>query len=186
LKPLIHRWTLCFRVCLLLGISQVAMAHSSATEEHLFKAAYIYNFAKLSSWPEGTWQTQDVTFNLCTLGNDDVIVALHKLSGKKIQGHEVAILSYADKPADKRCNLLYIAKAATIQPRKFIARQAHKALLTVSEIPDFLSMGGIIELYRENNRTRFKINTGNARQQGLEISSRLLNLAEVVDDRATK
>jgi hypothetical protein len=177
-------WNICLLVCLVLGVSRAPMANTTA-EEHLFKAAYIFNFAKLTSWPKGTWQAPGSQFNLCTLGNDEVIDTLHKLSGRKIQGHAVSILDYASKNSKTHCHLLYIAKTSSRHTRRIMNDPLQLAVLTVGDFSGFLAKGGMIEIYRENNRTRFKVNTGNASRQGLEISSRLLNLATVVEQRAT-
>ena len=53
-------------------------------------------------------------------------------------------------------------------------------ILTVSEIPRFASTGGMIELFREQDRIRFIINVKMARAAGLEISPNLLRLAVVL------
>lgn len=55
------------------------------------------------------------------------------------------------------------------------------AVLTVSETHDFIHRGGIIELFPEGNRLRFKISVQNARRAGLKISSSLLQLASSVE-----
>ncbi len=53
----------------------------------------------------------------------------------------------------------------------------------VSRIPDFAQSGGTIELFRKEGRVRFIINLDAARHSRLEISSRLLNLAEIVGQK---
>jgi hypothetical protein len=184
LKPMKRTWMLCFLLCLLLSIKNIAVADQYPDEVHLFKAAYIYNFGKLVSWPQETWQSQDSPFTLCTLGQDNVIGALKKLSGRKIKGHPVSIQSFKSNVPSGLCQLLYIAKSRVRHYQDTRDKASRQALLTVSEFPGFIDQGGIIELYREDNRTRFKINLGKARQRGLEISSRLLSLATVVEDKS--
>jgi hypothetical protein len=172
-----------FLLCLMSGMKNTAVADQYSNESHLFKAAYIYNFGKLVSWPQGTWPSRETPFALCTLGQDDVINALNKLSGRKIQGHPVTIHSFKNNFPTGLCQILYISKNSPYHYPGTTDNPPASALLTVSEIPNFINKGGIIELYREDNRTRFKINLGKARQQGLEISSRLLSLASVVEDK---
>jgi hypothetical protein len=113
-----------------------------------------------------------------------VIDALKKLTGRKIQGHAVTIQSFKNNVPGGLCQMLYIAQSDSSSYVKSVDNMSQPALLTVSEIPGFIEKGGIIELFREDNRTRFKINLGKARQLGLEISSRLLSLAAVVKDTA--
>ena len=54
-------------------------------------------------------------------------------------------------------------------------------LLTVSDSANFLHEGGIIALFAEGNRLRFRISLGNARHANLRISSSLLQLASSVE-----
>jgi hypothetical protein len=185
LKPVIKTWMLWFLLCLLSGINNTVVAEQVPNDIPLFKAAYIYNFGKLVSWPQGTWQSEQSPFTLCTLGQDSVIEAIKKLSGRKIQGHPVTIQSYKNNVPPDICQMLYIAgNSANIFYSNDDLYSA-SALLTVSEIAGFMGKGGIIELYRKDNRTHFKINLDSARKKGLNISSRLLNLASMVEDGVT-
>ena len=42
--------------CLTIATAAVSVTNSLPDDERLFKAAFIYNFAKLTSWPENTWK----------------------------------------------------------------------------------------------------------------------------------
>jgi hypothetical protein len=50
-------------------------------------------------------------------------------------------------------------------------------ILTVSDIPDFVSRGGMIQFVLIDNRVRFEINVSNAERAGLTVSSQLLKVA---------
>jgi hypothetical protein len=56
-----------------------------------------------------------------------------------------------------------------------------RGLLTVSDISDFSKRGGMIELLLEGNKVRFAINLTSAREAGLEVSSKLLQLATRIE-----
>ena len=53
-----------------------------------------------------------------------------------------------------------------------------RSILTVSDLPDFTSRGGMIELYMEKNKIRMRISLAVVKAAGLSISSKLLRLAE--------
>jgi hypothetical protein len=55
-------------------------------------------------------------------------------------------------------------------------------ILTVGEERDFIARGGIVSLYLDGSNVRFTINPAAADRAGLRISSRLLQLARIVDD----
>jgi hypothetical protein len=53
-------------------------------------------------------------------------------------------------------------------------------ILTVGDMPGFAKSGGIINLVLEDNRMRFEVNVKAAKDADLNISSRLLALARIV------
>src|SRR5207302_9764285 len=57
-------------------------------------------------------------------------------------------------------------------------------ILTIGEPPGFAARGGIINLTLEDNKVRFEVNIGAAKQANLNISSRLLALAKIVPQGA--
>jgi hypothetical protein len=58
-------------------------------------------------------------------------------------------------------------------------------VLTVSEMPGFDELGGMVNFFIEDRRIRFEINPQAAARSGLRISSQLLNLSRIVDAKPT-
>lgn len=158
------------------GIS-VANAQEHNSEERLLKAAYIFNFAKFTSWPENVWSDAEAPLTLCTIGKDSLISELKRLDGKMIKGHPVSIQHIKGGQISNECQLLYIATSEVKRVHNIIKTITKRPILTVSEIPDFVTSGGIAELLIDKGHLRFKFNLANARESGLVISSRLLKLA---------
>jgi hypothetical protein len=52
--------------------------------------------------------------------------------------------------------------------------------LTVSDIENFADKGGVIRFIREDGKIHFRINIDAAKNSQLEISAKLLQLAEVI------
>lgn len=158
-----------------------ALAQDSAEEKRLLKAAFIYNFAKFTRWPDTVWGRGDDPLHLCIAGEDQVIGALKQLGGKTIKGRNVSIrpLTEAHNPGD--CHVLYVASSEQDQYLPIVDTMRNAPVLTVSEIPRFGRSGGIIELFQEKERIRFIVNQGASRMAGLKLNSRLLNLAVVID-----
>ena len=164
---------------------QAAGAQKLTDDERLFKAAFIYNFAKFTSWPDDTWTNDDAPLILCTAGQDELIEDLKRLGGKIVKGRSVSIRPVKKQAAPGSCHVLYIAQSEKKRYAKILESVRKKPVLTVSELPRFGSSGGIVELYREKNKTRFIINIDSSREAGLTLSSRLLRLAVVVDQDTT-
>jgi hypothetical protein len=83
------------------------------------------------------------------------------------------------------CAVLYVEASAQAAERTLIGA-APASVLTVSNAMNFLPQGGIIELFSEGNRLRFRVSLGNAQRAGLKISSRLLELASSVEQERSK
>ncbi|MDX2476589.1 MAG: YfiR family protein [Gammaproteobacteria bacterium] len=156
------------------------LADNTLDDERLLKAVFIFNFAKLTQWPKNTWQHRDDPFNLCIAGSDQLASDLRYLSGKNIKARPVVIKPSINQQDMATCHLLYVASSEQEQYEGILAALDNQPILTVSSISGFVKNGGIIELYTENNRTRFLIHQRNSKTKGLQISSRLLSLANVI------
>ena len=170
-------------VCLFVaGTMQVATAQTRAEEDNLLKAAFVYNFAKFTNWPEGTWKQRNTPLNLCTAGKDGLVSKLEHLAGKIIKQRPVTILSLNDMQVPKNCHLLYIASSEKNHYKNILKSVRAEPVLTISELPHFARSGGIIEFDRRKDQTHFIINLAAAREAELVLSSRLLSLAEVINN----
>jgi len=168
-----------------LGALPVAHAQGGAEEEHLLKAVFVYNFAKFTRWPESSWSDERQPLGLCTVGEDKLLAELERLSGRAIQGRTVDVVPLQRTGGWENCQVLYIARSEKGRYHTFVESLRGKPVLTVSEIHGFARSGGTIELYRDGEKIRFLINLTAARDAGLEISSRLLSLAEVIEREET-
>jgi len=169
-------------VCLLASTVSVTNTYAHSEKEQLLKAAYIFNFAKFTQWPENTWKAEHTPLNLCIAGKDKLVNKLGQLAGKTIQKHPVNVLSLKDVQNINNCHLLYIATSEKERYQNILKSVNNEPVLTVSELPNFGHSGGMIEIYREEEQTHFIINLGVTRESGLTISSRLLNLAVVINN----
>ena len=171
---------LLFLIGLFSTIGLLPIAQAPADEEHLLKAVFIYNFAKLTRWPENIWPDDDAPMVMCTLGRDVLAGALEWLAGKTVKGRKVVIHSLNGMRESKNCHVLYIAASERGHITDIIRDLHRLPVLTVSEIPNFTNLDGMIELLHVEDGIRFKINLDAVRAAGLELSSRLLSLAIAV------
>jgi len=171
---------ICAGLYLLACAIPAAVAQDRTDEVHLLKAAFIFNFARFTRWPE-TREGEDAPLILCTAGDDGLVGELGRLGGRTVRGRRVSILPLENVPVPKSCHVLYVAVSKQEGYVDILESVRHAPVLTVSEIPRFERRGGIIELFHEQERIRFIINQGAARRAGLKLNSRLLNLAIVVD-----
>ncbi len=165
------------------GLGWGGVAWAAAAEparEHRIKAAFIYNFAKFTHWPAGSFADGEAPLDFCIYGEDPLHGALDAIAGKTIRGRKVTVRRIAAIAASAGCHLLFIGDSEAERLTGILAAVGDRPVLTVADMPNFTRAGGIINLKTtEEDRLRFEINTGTARRAGLKFSSKLLSLAEI-------
>jgi hypothetical protein len=154
---------------------------SAESSEHLIKAGYVYNFAKLVEWPASVARKgQPIVIGV--LGNDAFATVLDRVvDGKRIDDRAFLVKRLKNKEfKDCACQLLFVSAAESARTDEIIQLQNAGSVLTIAEAPDFARRGGIIALMLEDSKVRFIVNVEAATHAGLTISSRLLQLATIV------
>lgn len=172
-------------LCLFVCRVPAVLAHDLNGDEHLLKSAFIYNFVKFTNWPRETNTDLGGALTLCTTGNDELVGSLQRLDAQMVRGRQIRVRTLDPGEVGTACQVLYVAASEHDRFSRFIELTRAMPVLTISQIRGFADAGGIIQLYRARTRIRFKINLAVARDSGLNLSARLLDLAELVDDRVT-
>ena len=141
------------------------------------KAAFIFNFAKFTTWPSTAYDPGGAT--LCVMGDDAVAQALQRTPKGALEFPVRAI-----RPAESiaGCRVLYISGLDSVAASRVIDTLYRQPVLTVSDIASFAGLGGIAEIFDDSGRLRFAINVTAARRAGLLLSARMLSLARIVKD----
>jgi len=150
-------------------------------DEYQLKAAFLYNFAKFVEWPPHSFTSANEPISICILGENPFGDILSRtISGKVVAGRglEVRMLSPSDPPHG--CHILFAAGSQSKKVRQAISNEAGLGILTVGETPEFLTYGGIISFKLDHGNIRLAINVAAAECAQVRISSKLLNLAEIV------
>jgi len=168
------------------GVTWGGVAWAAAKEpsrEYRIKAAFIYNFAKFTRWPAGSFADSAAPLEFCIYGEDPFDGALDAIAGNTIHGRKVAVRRIAAIEASGGCHLLFISASEAGRLTDILAALGDRPVLTVADMPDFARAGGIINLKTTaEDKLRFEINTGTAQRAGLRFSSKLLNLAEITEN----
>ena len=159
-----------------------AMA-AQPSREYLLKTAFVFNFARYTTWPP---PSPDGPFNLCILGQDDFGTAAQYLDGQHLRERNIDVLFHQVGDDLHGCQLVYVTQPLAGQLDTLLPRLHAECMLTVSDIPDFAARGGILGLKIVDNRIRFEANPLAAKRAGLRLSAQLLRLADVIAERALK
>lgn len=162
-----------------------ARADDAAHErEYLIKAAFIYNFARFTEWPDGAFAADGM--RVCVLGDDPFGKALDSIAGKTIRGREVQVDQVTGAAAAKGCQVLFVSASEGARLAEVIGAIKELPILTIADMPNFATSGGIINLKTVENVIRFEINVSAADRAGLKFSSNLLKLADLVSSKASR
>ena len=168
--------------CCLVGISA---ADEPVTPEYKLKAALIYKLTHFVSWPEWAYKNgsdRNEYFSICILGDNVFGDLLEPLRKREVKGIPINIRYYGQsEDINRYCQLLYISDSKSAFTREILQRFKRQATLTISDINQFASQGGMIELTQGNNKIGFTINPKIARRQGLSIAAPLLELANITE-----
>ena len=157
--------------------STVLAANSASADK--IKAAYIYQLTQFVTWPDTTL-SQNTHFNICILDQDRISKELDPLHQHVIGRQSIKISYPKTINTVNDCNILYIATTKKQNLQAILANTRTWPMLTVSSIPDFTAMGGGIGFVIFDNKVRLEINRAPARQAGIKISAKLLEIASLV------
>lgn len=147
------------------------------------EAAFLRNFAHYITWPAHAFADQHAVWRICILGNDPFDEILkNTLKGRTEQGRAFEVFranSLAELPS---CQIIYVVDKAAEKRRAALAELRKQPVLTVSEAPDFLREGGIIQ-FQISDHVQFSVNLDQARAASLKIQTKMLEVAhEVIED----
>jgi YfiR/HmsC-like len=102
------------------------------------------------------------------------------VAGERIDGRPVVVRRYADPASLGACDLLFLASSQQLAVDEVLSRLEGRPTLTVADFDGFVGEGGIVEMFVEQDRVRFRIGRAAARSAGLNLRSQLLRAAAVV------
>jgi hypothetical protein len=149
--------------------------------DYQVKAAYLYNFGRFVEWPVMVAATKGDSFTVCILGEDPFGSTLDAtLAGEAIGGKHVVPKRISTPQESPGCQILFLSAAEAGRLNKVMEGLDKEAILTVSDIPQFLQRGGMIQFVMDGNRVRFEVNLAATQRVGLTLSSELLKVATAV------
>ena len=158
---------------------------SSVSSEYLIKAGFIYNFANLVQWPSTAFTQPDSPIVIGILGEDPFGTVLDRvLAGKKVNGRIFLVKRLKSASDLRECHIVFVSSSEMAHLGEAIHLVKGMPILTIGEIPGFAKRGGIINLFLEDNKVHFEVNVEAAKEADLNISSRLLALARIVQEPA--
>lgn len=152
-------------------------SYADNVSEYKIKAAFIYNFARFTQWPDN-----DDELKICIYGNDPFGHYIDDLNSKKVGSRTIKIIRTHIIETIKPCHVVFlnIIPPEKNQFKKIIDRIKDTNALTMSDTKNSIDYGVMVGFEINNNRVSFDINYTAAKQAGLKISSQLLVISKKV------
>ena len=155
-----------------------ALAQNRPLTEYQLKAAFIYNFAKFVEWPPEAFPSASSPLIIGIVGDNPFQDNLEQVvENKSINGHKFQVKRFKSLADVRSCHILFVSATERKRLAEILRAVRGAPVLTTSDLDYFLSAGGMIQFLMEGNKVRFAINDSTAKEAGLRISSKLLNLA---------
>jgi hypothetical protein len=160
-----------------MAVSLGGQSRSAASDA---KAAFLVNFGKFLRFAPGT-EPRGTSFDICILGQDTIGSAVDKAAaGVSINNRPVHVERIPDITNSRACSVLFFAVSEQSYLREDFAILGPIDVLTVSDMPNFLERGGMIQFVNEGDHVRFAVNLDTVNRTHLILSSDLLRVAALV------
>ena len=157
----------------------VATVFAAEGSESELKAAYLFNFAKYTRWPEEGSLGVSANIRFCIFQNPEVAAKLKAVEGRKIGEHIVSVAAIDEIQSIEKCEVVLIGADADVKSTTAPPFDRPGLLVVTENQPD-----GMISFIKTDSRLQFSVNLLRASQAKLKLSSDLLKLAISVDGKA--
>ena len=159
-----------------------ANAQSTSPESaDAVNAAFLFNFAKFTTWPSVNDLDSSVKF--CIQSNTIDPAVFSGWGKKRVQNRPVRVVFFerTDVKEVATCSVMFIRQMPEGDSIPALAARASQSnTLLVSDTPNFGVACGHIELFISNRRLRFKVNLASLSDARLSLGAGVPNLAEIV------
>jgi hypothetical protein len=163
-----------FRLLLIATVALGAVGGYSSpvsSSEDAVKAAFVYNFVKLTKWPSSAPGGNLVVGVVGSSGAGSAVKSV--VDGKDSGGRKIEVKS-VDAGGAKSCHVVFVCGSGGPPAT------GGSPVLLIGESGGFASKGGMIGFVSVDGKVKFEVNMGAAKKAGLAIDAKLASLGKVV------
>ncbi len=161
-----------------------ARAVEGTASEVSLKSAFLFKFTNFSEWPAEAMGAPGAPIWLCVIGRDGLADVLEEaVRGRTSRERPVLVRRVEGAGATAGCHVLFIGWTEPSKVDPLLATLVNQPVLTVGDEQGFARRGGMINLIERDGRLRFEINRSAVERAGLQLSSQILKLATLVDEK---
>ena len=169
---------------LLSSASSATRSDLDLAKEYQVKALFLYNFANFVEWPSDAFADQSSTLKMCLYGAVPFGEFLDIVNGVMVRDRTLEVIRTTDyEKIQSGCHILFVGIEHHDKLDAFFKDLNHLFVLSIGNVEDFARKGGVVNILRTSDQQQFEINLTKAIENGLLISSDLLSLARIINDR---
>ena len=147
--------------------------------EYALKSVFLYNFCRFIEWPASAFSSPDEPLTIGILGHDPFGSLLEEaIAGENYHGRPIRIAHFRNARDITRCHILFVSSSEAARTAEILSAVAGRNIVTVGETDIFIDQGGMIAVTADRGRVRLRINPPSLRAAKVDVSSKLLRIAE--------
>lgn len=151
-------------------------AETLTAPEYQVKAAYLYNFLKLATFPGAKAQPKN-GFQLCVVGEPELRIFFRSIEGKQIRLYPLRVI-FQNLGADMEpCHILFVTNKADRAASHWLELTKGKSIITVGESETFCARGGMFRFLLSSETVQIEFNEKAATAAGIEFDPALKAVA---------
>ena len=155
----------------------------AAAVEYEVKTAFIHNFTKFIDWPSETFEDENSPLRIGILGTGPIYKPLMSLNGKTVNKRLLEVSRVKSLNKVSPYHVIFMNPSENGRMRSILRALKGTGILTIGDTPGFAVQCGVINFYLKSGKVRFEINIEASRRENLQISSKLLRLARIVNSQ---
>ncbi len=155
----------------------------AASAQYEVKVAFIHNFTKFIDWPPKVFEDENSTFRIGILGTGPIDKPLMNLNGNTVHKRSLEVSRVKNLNKVSQYHVIFVNPSENGRIRSILRTLKGTGILTIGDTPGFAEQCGVINFYLKSGKVRFEINIEASRRENLQISSKLLRLARIVNSQ---
>ena len=172
------------RFLVVYGVLMATPALAAPTTSQV-EAVFLFNFSQFVDWPAQAFPQPDSPIVIGVLGSDPFDGTLDEVvRGEMVKGRPLLVRRFQRVEQLTDCHILFISRSERPRLEPIVQMLKGRSILTVSDLDEFATQGGVIGFVLTDNKIRLRVNLQAAKEAGLTLSSKLLRPAQIVGGEA--
>lgn len=142
--------------------------------------AYIYQFTNFIRWPDSAFEGGVTPLRICLAVSPATAPYYQPLAQRSSGARRIDLITTSNPARQERCHMLVVEKKHLSSVDATLESWARDPVLTISDDEQFAARGGMIAFVTVGKRVRINVNLPAIKAARLEISAKLLEVANRV------